>query len=463
MAIKPFINFRLIFFVLAIALGLGLLLFSPASLSTEESKTAALVIIIISSWATGIFHEHLTSLFFFFFAMLFSIAPAQVIFSGFGTTVFWLVFGGLVIGIGITDTGLGNRIAGKVVAYLDGSYFRLISGLVVMGILFAFLMPSPIGRVLLLIPIALKISSYFGFKKGSNGQTGVILSVIVGTVVPAFAILPSNGVNMILAGLSETQFHISILYGDYLFLNFPIFGILKALVIVFLILMLYPDKPKKNRTEELIAAGPISSKETVLFVIIILLLALWMTDFIHKVSPAWISLGGAILLLIPGIQIVGTHEFNKKINFGSLFYLAGVLGVGGLVSHSGLGNVLANKLIASLPFGVDKPFLNYVLLSLVSSFTGMIATLPGVPAVMTPIADSLSQVTGLPLKTVLMTQVLGFSTIFFPYQIPSVVVGLQIAGEKLSVSAKLFLALAVITYVFLLPINYFWWKLVGGI
>jgi hypothetical protein len=338
----------------------------------------------------------------------------------------------------------------------------LIGGLVVMGILFAFLMPSPIGRVLLLIPIALKISSYFGFKKGSNGHTGVILAVIVGTVVPAFAILPANGVNMILAGMSETQFHISILYGDYLFLNFPVFGILKALVLIVLILMLYPDKPQKNTTENLITIGPISQKEAILLTIIILLLGLWMTDFIHKISPAWVSLGGAILLLLPGIQIVGSREFNEKINFGSLFYLAGILGVGGLVSHSGLGDVLANKLITSLPFSEGKPFLNYILLTLVSSLTGIIATLPGVPAVMTPIADSLSHVTGLPLKTVLMTQVLGFSTTFFAYQIPSIVVGIQLAGEKLSVSAKLFLAMAVITYIFLLPINYFWWKLVGG-
>jgi len=139
--------------------------------------------------------------------------------------------------------------------------FRLIGGLVVMGILFAFLMPSPIGRVLLLIPIALKISSFFGFKKDSNGHTGVILAVIVGTVVPAFAILPANGVNMILVGMSETQFRIFFLYGDYLLLHFPVFGILKALLLVVLIQMLYPDKPQKDKTEKLITIEAISQKE----------------------------------------------------------------------------------------------------------------------------------------------------------------------------------------------------------
>ncbi|MEW6671859.1 MAG: sodium:sulfate symporter, partial [Thermodesulfobacteriota bacterium] len=93
MAIKPYLNFRHLIFIAAIALGMSLLVFPPASLTSQESKAATLVIIIMSAWATGIFPEHLTALFFFFFSMLFSVAPAHVIFSGFGTTTFWLVFG----------------------------------------------------------------------------------------------------------------------------------------------------------------------------------------------------------------------------------------------------------------------------------------------------------------------------------------------------------------------------------
>ena len=151
MSKKFYNNFRFLVIILSIALGLILLVFPPASLSPKESETAALVIVVISFLATGIIPEHLTALFFFLVAMLLSVSPPQVIFSGFATTAFWLVFGGLVLGVGITGTGLGNRIASKMVVHLDGSYARLIGGLVIMGILFSFLMPSPIGRVLLLI------------------------------------------------------------------------------------------------------------------------------------------------------------------------------------------------------------------------------------------------------------------------------------------------------------------------
>jgi len=109
------------------------------------------------------------------------------------------------------------------------------------------------------------------------------------------------------------------------------------------------------------------------------------------------------------------------------------------------------------------PFLNYQILGLASSLTGIVVTLPGIPAVMTPISDNLAQVTGLPLRTVIMTQVLAFSAVFFPNQIPSVVVGMQVAGEQLTAAAKLFFVIALITFLFLAPVNYLWWKICGWI
>jgi di/tricarboxylate transporter len=89
----------------------------------------------------------------------------------------------------------------------------------------------------------------------------------------------------------------------------------------------------------------------------------------------------------------------------------------------------------------------------------MLTTLPAVPAVLTPLSDSLAQATGLPVQTLLMMQVLGFSTIMLPYQAPPIVVGMQLSGEKLFHAAKICLLLALISVFILLPLNFFWWKL----
>lgn len=454
-------HIKIILAILSIAAATTLLLFSPALLSPVETKTAALALVTISFWATGVIPEHITSLLFFLLAMIFSISTPDIIFAGFASAAVWLIFGGLVIGVAISSTGLGRRVADWTATRLHGSYLRIISGLVTAGVLFSFLMPSAMGRVVLLTPIALSIATHFGFKEGSNGRTGILLAVILGTFIPAFGILPANVPNMVLIGMADTLYQLPLLYGPYLLLHFPVLTVVKATLIVGLILWFYPDQPVEITEQKTRTHDQMSRSESILASSLIIMLILWMTDFIHHISPAWIALAGAVFLLFPGIDIVSKKQFNQKINWASIFFIAGILGLGGMINHSGLGHTLANKIIALLPLGEHQDYINYASISFASAMTGIATTLPGVPAVFTPLSETISQTTGLPIKTVLMMQVIGFSTTIFPYQAPPIVIGLQLSGEKFSSAAKLCFVLAIITALFLLPLNYFWWKLLG--
>ncbi|MCI5224416.1 MAG: SLC13 family permease, partial [Candidatus Electrothrix sp. AR4] len=236
-------NNRIQFFfaALSIAGAVSLLLFASDP-SSVTSKSAALALLIIVFWATALLPEHLTALLFFLLAMVFSIAEPNIIFSGFSSAAIWLIFGGLVIGRAISSTGLGDRVALYTAAWLHGSYLKIISGLVTAGVLFSFLMPSAMGRVVLLTPIALSLANHFGFKEGSKGRTGVLLAVILGTYIPAFGILPANVPNMVLIGMAETQYNFSIFYGTYLLLHFPLLGLVKSVLIVMLILFFFTDQ-----------------------------------------------------------------------------------------------------------------------------------------------------------------------------------------------------------------------------
>jgi len=457
------LDLALIVSMLSLATGAFLLIFPPTSFSTAESRAAAIAIFVIGFWATAIIPEYLTALFFFLIATLFAVSPPDVIFSGFASTALWLIFSGLVIAEGIIGTGLGNRIASKIVAPLNGSYLRLLSGVLAAGVLFAFLMPGGIGRVILLIPIVSSITSHFGFEKGSNGRTGVMLAAIFGTILPGFAILPANVPSMIFAGMAETRFQVPILFGEYLWLHFPVLGLLKAVAIVASILWLFPDCPRKLENKTALKTGPISKNETILAITLLILLTMWMTDAIHHISPAWVALGGALLLLLPKISIVSKQQFRRNINLSILFFVAGIIGLGGMIFHTGLGDTLAKQLITLLPLDKSRPFANYMLLGFVSTLTGIAVTIAGIPAVITPFSESLSIFSGFPLKSVLMTQVLGFSTIILPYQLAPIVIGMQMSGEKLSSAVKLCIALLFITFVLLWPINYLWWKVLGWI
>ncbi|MCI5137597.1 MAG: SLC13 family permease [Candidatus Electrothrix sp. AR1] len=452
------ISLRFIFVVFSLVGAVTLLKFSPYCSSIPE-KAAVLALLTLVFWATALIPEHLTALLFFLLAMVFSLAGPGVIFAGFGSAAIWLIFGGLVIGIAISSTGLGARIARFAAIWLHGSYLKIISGLVAAGLLFSFLMPSAMGRVVLLTPIALSLADHFGFKEGSKGRTGVLLAIILGTYIPAIGILPANVPNMVLVGMAETQYHLSILYGTYLLLHFPLLSFVKAVLIIALIFFFFPDRPVALPEQEKQAAVKFSRNELILSLVLAGMLGLWITDFLHHVSPAWVALGGALILLMPGVDIVGKKAFNQKINWGAIIFVAGILGVGGMINHTGLGRIIAAGITDLLPLGEHQNFINYMSISLAAALTGMLTTLPAVPAVLTPLSDSLAQATGLPIQTLLMMQVLGFSTIMLPYQAPPIVVGMQLSGEKLMDAAKICLSLALITGFILLPLNFFWWKL----
>lgn len=445
--------------VLAAAL-LVLFLPAPAGAPAGFSAAAALTIFAIGFWAVGALPEYLTAVSFFLLAMIFKVAPASVVFSGFSAGALWLVFGGLIIAAGVQRTGLGRRIAELLVARLAGSYPRIITGVVLVSLALAFLMPSTMGRVLLLVPIFLALADRMGFEPGSNGRTGMVVAVALSSFLGPAAILPANVPNNVLAGAAEAYHGITITYFDYLLLHFPVLGALKSVLLVLLICRIFPDRvrgdqrPPEPRTK-------LNGEERNLAIILGLALAFFVTDTLHGISPAWISLAAGVACLMPMIAIVTPQGFRTDVQMGPLFYVAGILGLGALVATSGVGDFLSRLLLDAvhLEYGADA--YNFFALSAIGMVLGMVATMPGIPAILSPIAGDIATVTGLTLEQVLMLQVLGFSTLVLPYQVPPVLVALQVGGVPMRQAARVTLPLVALTWALLIPLDYLWWVALG--
>ena len=114
----------------AVALALFVLP-APQGFDERAMHGAALIIFAIGLYATGIIPEFLTAFAYFLVAMLFTVAPAGVVFSGFQSTAFWLVFSGLIIGVGVRRTGLSEHLAQRITGRFTKSYATLVTGVVV--------------------------------------------------------------------------------------------------------------------------------------------------------------------------------------------------------------------------------------------------------------------------------------------------------------------------------------------
>ena len=426
--------------------------------SDAQVPALALSMAAIGLWATGAIPEYLTSLMFVTVAMIVGVAPGNVIFTGFQSPALWLILGGLVMGVAVRTTGLGVRVARGMTRYFGTSYWGVIGGVVGVGTLLGFCMPSSMGRVVLLMPIALALADGYGFQPGSKGRVGVVLAAAFGSHVATFSILPANVPNVVLAGAAETLYHHTFTYGSYLLLHFPVLGMLKILLVVPLIVLGWPDRPQPIPFDE---SPPMSGQEKGLAVLLVLALIFWATDAIHHVSPAWVSMAAGVILLLPRVGLVNTQEFNQQVNFGSLIYVGGVIGLGALVDHSGLGALLADSILGIFHLQPDSPVRNLFGLASISTVVSMMATLTAAPAVLTPLAGHLAQATGLSLDAILNSQVLGFSNPILPYESPPLVVAMALGGVGIGAAQKLCVQIAVLTILILWPLDLLWWQFLG--
>lgn len=451
---------------LVLPAALVLAAFPPPGLDRSQAVTLSIVLVTLSLWATQVLANYLPSLIFFAAMLVLGLAPPDLVFSGFASAAVWLVVSGFVIGSAINLSGLGDRLARAVAPALTSSYPRLIGGLFLLAMMLGFLMPSSVGRAVALMPVGIALAARCGFGPGSKGRIGVAVVLAIGCNMPSFAILPSNIPNMILAGAAETIYGVHFGYLEYLALHYPILGLLKGLVTVVLVLKLFPATIRQGAspdTEIEPVAPPMRGHECSVAIVLLITLGFWATDSLHGINPAWIGLVTATILLLPRVGIVSPQAFKSSADFGTLLFVAGALALGAVVNATGLGGKAGHWLEQILPLQPGHDFMNFLSLSAMSIATALFATVPTVPAVLTPLAQNLAQASGFPVETVLMTQVIGFSTIFFPYQVAPLVVAMQLSGEKLGHAVRVTVPLAFVTILALLPLDYLWWVLQGWI
>ena len=423
---------------------------------------AALTVLIIGLWATGALPEHLVAVLFFVLAVVLSVAPQQVVLSGFLSSALWLVFGGLVLGVAVERTGLGRWLASGVVARIGSSYPRVIAAVVLGNVMLGFLVPSAMARAVILMPIVVALAGHLGFAAGDRGRTGmVVASAVSGYVVPA-TILPANLPNAVLLGAADTLYDLPITYGQYLVYNFPVNGALKAVILWALVCRLFPAERSRARIGDATRA-PLSKEGRGLLVLIGVCLALWLTDRWHGIAPGWISTAAALVCLLPRVNLVPPESFQREVSLATVIYVAGILGVGAMVAHSGLGKLFADTVLAHAGLEPGADGHAFATLSLLAASMGLFATMPGEVAIMSPLAGDLAAATGLPLLTVLMTVVNGYTLVAFPYQVGPIVFALVLGGARFADAARLMLPLVLASALLLMPLTYLWWRAIGAL
>jgi di/tricarboxylate transporter len=447
----------------AVLAGILLLLWLAAARGGDDApllQAAVLVVFAMSSWAFDLFPDPAATLLFFLLAMLFHVAKPGVIFAGFQSPAWWLVFGGSVTAAAVHSTGLGLRLAQLLFGRITASYQAAVAAVALAAVALAFVMPSTLGRILLLSPIVTAFADRLGLEPGRAGRDGLIVVMAAASYMPPTTILPANVPNTILLGAAESLYGVKLTYGPYLLLHFPVLGALKAALLVPLVCRFFPEQrplvaaPRRDGT-------PMTRDETLLALVLTASLLLFATDFLHGISPAWIALAAGVFCLLPGTHLVSPKTFVERVSIIPLIYIAGILGVAALVADGGLATLLSRGLMRLAHLTPGHVTENLAILGAIDVALGFITTLTSLPAVATPLAGDFAAASGLPLYTVLMLEVVAFSIVFLPYQSPPMMIALHLGHVRLRPVTLFCLTLAGLTIAVLIPLDYLWWRLLG--
>lgn len=451
-----------------IGLSIPLLLWAVplgGGLSDQGQRGLALTVFAILYWVLEPIPLEWTSLLLMLLTPLFGVTGVATALSGFTTDAFWLVLASFLLGEGVLQSGLGKRLALLSLKILGTRYPAALIGLLVAGLTLGFLVPSGVGRVSLILPIAIAIAVAFGFPPGSAGMAGLTMAATFGAVFPPYAIMTSNIPNLVLLGAAQLSAGIHLSYGQWLLMLGPPLGLLKLFLSFVVIRLLFWPTTQAASEEALERAwkglGPVVTKEKQILWIGGLVLLFWATDALHGIRPSWVGMGGVLALFLPGIQILDRKALGKSLNYPILLYCAGILSLGAISRQSGIAEWIGKLVFELMPGRGAGLHLLLIVIAVLSTGLSVLLTTPVLPAVLTPILVSYTEGTGLPLLPILLIQVIGAGTPLFPYQVPPVALSLGFQTFTHVEAVKAMLLLALSSLLLILPATLLYWSLLG--
>jgi anion transporter len=441
-----------------------LLWFIPLNLASQTQHALAIAAFMIIFWCVEPIDHALTGLIGCYLFWALRITNFTTAFSGFAEDTPWFLLGAILLGAMAVKSGLAQRLAYVVMSRVGTTYSRILLGLIIVDFLLTFLVPSGIAKVIILAAIASGIVSTLSPAPKSNVGRG--LFVILTYTATIFDKMIIAGVSAIVArGLIEKIGNVPVYWSQWFFAYLPC-DVVTILACWLIVRWLYPAeealiplKPTylKEQLDKLGKWTPAEKKSAALMLIAI---ALWLTDFLHHIKPSVIGLGAGLAACLPRIGVLDTEDL-KKVNLLPVFLVGAVISLSTILETSKALDVLNAIFFSWLDRVVTGAFQSAVILYWTGFVYHFILPEPSMISTSMPILMRFALNNGLNPLAIGMIWTFAAGGKIFIYQSPVLVVGYSYgyfeAKDLLKVGALLTIVESIIL-LFLVPL---YWPLIG--
>ena len=323
--------------------------------------------------------------------------------SGFSNTTVWLIFGAFMFALGYEKTGLGRRIALILVKAMGRKTLTLGYAVTIADLLLAPFTPSNTARSGgTIYPVIRNLPPLYESKPNdpSMRRMGSYLMwvAIAATCVTSSMFLTALAPNLLAVELVRKTAQVEFTWVQW-FMAFAPVGILLLVLVPLLVYWIYPPQVKEGAevpawaAKELQKMGPLSQREIILGILVIIALLLWIFGgAIMEATTAAIAVISLMLLL----KVVTWDDITaNKAAWNTLAWFATLVALADGLTRVGVVKWFADSVagqlsgvsptVAVIALLVINFFGHYLFASITAHVTAMIpvllavaSTIPGV-------------------------------------------------------------------------------------
>lgn len=460
---------------------------TPADLPTEGHRLIGILVFAVIVWMTeGISYPVSAFVIVTFMCFSLGLAPnpakpgaiigtanaLKMALSGFSSSAWALVAGAMFLSAAMMITGLDKRIALVVMSHIGVKSNRLVIGVIFVGFLLSFFVPSTTARVSCMVPIVIGIIRAFGLKMGSTFAGVLMMAVAQADSLWNIGIKTAAAQNMVAIGFIQQVLGEDISWLDWFIAAAP-YAAVMSVVLYFLLLHVMPPEIKempggKEALDKMLhEMGPITVPEKKLLIISILLLCFWVTEKkLHPFDTTTVTIAGIMLMMLPRIGFMTWKEAVPHINWGTVALFGVGISLGSALLKSGAAIWLANHFVALFGMETMSPLMIIAVLAFFLTVIHLgFASATGLAAAMIPIVIAVLESVKTPGINVLgMTMILQY-TICFGYILPVNAPQNMIAYSTGYITSKDFLKtgipFTILSYAMILVFSATYWNWLG--
>ncbi len=303
----------------------------------------------------------------------------DALFASLGDDVVWLVMAAFIVGGALQSAGLAARFTAALLARartVGGVCWLLTAALVPL----AFLVPSTSGRAAVLLPVHRDLAETVGRPRVARALSLLLPTVIL---VSTTATLVGATSHLVAVDLLRDATGESISFGQWALWGVP-FAVAASAVTCAAVVRMFLTRDER-RAPVVVPARPRerwSREERTVGVVLAVALALWLTESLHGLDIATVTVLAALVLTAPGIGVMTWQEGLRQVSWTMVLFVAAALTLGHALVDSGAGAWLVDRMVAASRLeSVGSPVALVVVLALLAATAHLYVTSHTVRAV----------------------------------------------------------------------------------